>query len=61
MRRLREGRLGDKPIVVCTEIAARGIDVPDFNYVINLDLPSSADHYVHRAGRCVCVCVGVWI
>jgi ATP-dependent RNA helicase DeaD len=51
MRRLREGRLGERPIVVCTEIAARGIDVPGFNYVVNLDLPTDADHYVHRAGR----------
>ena len=51
MRRLREGRLGDRPIVVCTEIAARGIDVPGVNLVVNLDLPTDAEHYVHRAGR----------
>jgi ATP-dependent RNA helicase DeaD len=51
MRRLREGRLGERPIVVCTEIAARGIDVPGLNYVVNFDLPTDADHYVHRAGR----------
>ena len=30
MRRLRESRLGEKPLVVATEVAARGIDVPDF-------------------------------
>jgi ATP-dependent RNA helicase DeaD len=51
MRRLREGRLGQRPIVVCTEMAARGIDVPGLNYVVSLDLPTDADHYVHRAGR----------
>ena len=51
MRRLREGRLGDRPIVVCTEIAARGIDVPGVNLVVNLDLPTDAEHYVHRVGR----------
>jgi superfamily II DNA/RNA helicase len=57
MRRLRDGKLGQRPIVVCTEIAARGIDVPGLNYVVQLDLPTDADHYVHRAGRCMCTLV----
>ncbi len=54
MRRLRDGKLGQRPIVVCTEIAARGIDVPGLNYVVQFDLPTDADHYVHRAGRWMC-------
>jgi ATP-dependent RNA helicase DeaD len=49
MRRLQDGRLG---MVVSTEMAARGIDVPMLTHVINYDLPTDAEHYVHRAGRC---------
>lgn len=46
---LREGRVG---IVVATELAARGLDAPLLTHVINLDLPTDASHYAHRAGRC---------
>ena len=49
LARLRSGRLG---LVVTTELAARGIDVPDLTHVINYELPTNAIHYVHRAGRC---------
>merc|ERR1740124_2020124 len=48
-RLFREGRIG---CVVATEIAARGIDAPLLTHVINLDLPTDAIHYAHRAGRC---------
>ncbi|EKX45973.1 hypothetical protein GUITHDRAFT_70940, partial [Guillardia theta CCMP2712] len=51
MRRLREGTLGEVPLVVATEIAARGIDIPGLSHVVSLDLPTDANHYVHRAGR----------
>lgn len=46
---LRDGYVG---IVVATELAARGIDAPLLTHVINLDLPTDASHYAHRAGRC---------
>ena len=46
---LREGFVG---VVICTEMAARGIDAPYLTHVINLDLPTDASHYAHRAGRC---------
>ncbi|CAM9358555.1 unnamed protein product [Chrysoparadoxa australica] len=49
MKRLQDGRLG---MVVTTEMAARGIDVPTLTHVVNYDLPTDAEHYVHRAGRC---------
>lgn len=49
MKRLAEGRLG---MVVTTELAARGLDVPYLTHVINLELPTSLEAYVHRAGRC---------
>lgn len=38
-------------ILVATDVAARGIDVPDVSHVINFDMPRSADVYVHRIGR----------
>jgi superfamily II DNA/RNA helicase len=49
LSRLRDGRLR---LVVCTELAARGLDIPDLSHVINFELPTDAAHYVHRAGRC---------
>lgn len=39
------------PILVATDVAARGIDVNDIDYVINYDLPQNSDIYVHRIGR----------
>lgn len=38
-------------ILIATDVAARGIDVPDITHVINYDMPRSADIYVHRIGR----------
>ena len=49
LTRLRDGRLS---LVVTTELAARGLDFPDLTHVINFELPTDAQHYVHRAGRC---------
>jgi len=48
VRQLREGRV---KLVVATDVAARGIDVPDLTHVINFDLPRQAEDYVHRIGR----------
>jgi superfamily II DNA/RNA helicase len=38
-------------ILVATDIAARGIDIDKLPYVVNYDLPRSADDYIHRIGR----------
>ena len=38
-------------ILVATEVAARGLDIPDVTHVINYDIPDDADAYVHRVGR----------
>lgn len=38
-------------MVVTTEMAARGLDIAHLTHVVNYDLPTDADHYVHRAGR----------
>lgn len=48
MEAFRHGRTG---ILVATDVAARGIDVNDIDYVINYDIPQSAEYYVHRIGR----------
>ena len=44
----RDGRVD---ILVATDIAARGIDVPDISHVINFDMPDTVDAYTHRIGR----------
>ena len=44
----REGKFD---ILVATDIAAHGIDVPDLSHVINFDMPDTADAYTHRIGR----------
>lgn len=38
-------------ILIATDVAARGLHIPDVNYVVNFDLPSDAEDYVHRIGR----------
>ena len=48
---LREFKNGSKNILVCTAVAARGLDIAKVNHVINFDLPSTIDEYVHRIGR----------
>ena len=50
-RALDSFRKGKVDILVATDVLARGIDVPDVDYVINLDLPDMAEDYVHRIGR----------
>src|SRR5581483_3604251 len=48
MQRMREGRMR---VLVATDVAARGIDVPGISHVINFDAPRGAEDYVHRIGR----------
>lgn len=42
---------GTAPILVATAVAARGLDIPNVQHVINYDLPTDIDDYVHRIGR----------
>jgi len=44
-------KTGESRILIATDITARGIDIPDVNYVINYDLPEKEENYVHRVGR----------
>ncbi|MBU2240072.1 MAG: DEAD/DEAH box helicase, partial [Gammaproteobacteria bacterium] len=48
MKQMKRGRL---QVLVATDVASRGIDLPEINTVINLRLPRKADSYIHRAGR----------
>jgi ATP-dependent RNA helicase RhlE len=44
-------REGEHRILVATDIAARGIDVPRVRHIINFDMPETVEDYIHRAGR----------
>lgn len=48
---LQQFRSGQHPILVATDVAARGLDVDDIKFVINYDFPSQTEDYVHRIGR----------
>merc|ERR1719291_1585544 len=48
---LKEFKEGKSPILVATDVAARGLDVKDIKYVINYDLPTQIEDYIHRVGR----------
>ena len=48
MKKFKSGECG---ILIATDVSARGIDIPDVNYVINYDLPDKPENYVHRVGR----------
>jgi len=48
LRRFHDGEI---PVLVATDVAARGLHIPDVSHVINFDLPQDAEDYVHRIGR----------
>lgn len=50
-RALRSFKCGETRVLVATDVAARGLDIPDVRHVYNFDLPNVPDNYVHRIGR----------
>ena len=44
-------RRGEAMLLVCSDVAARGLDIADMSHVFNFDVPSHAEDYVHRIGR----------
>ena len=48
---LRKFQSGELPVLVATDVAARGLHIPDVTHVINFDLPEDCEDYVHRVGR----------
>jgi ATP-dependent RNA helicase RhlB len=51
LRLLREFTAGELPVLVTTDVASRGLHIPDVSHVVNYDLPQDAEDYVHRIGR----------
>ncbi len=51
LRMLMDFQSGELPVLIGTDVASRGLHVPDVQYVINYDLPQDAEDYVHRIGR----------
>jgi superfamily II DNA/RNA helicase len=51
MRTLDAFRKGELKLLVASDVAARGLDIPDVSHVFNYDVPHHADDYVHRIGR----------
>ncbi len=51
LRLLKEFQSGELPVLVATDVAARGLHIPDVSHIINFDLPEDAEDYVHRIGR----------
>ena len=50
-RALKAFRAGEVQVLVATDVAARGLDIPDVKHVYNYELPNVAENYVHRIGR----------
>ena len=50
-RALRNFRDGKTVVLVATDVAARGLDIPNVTHVINYDLPENYEDYIHRIGR----------
>ena len=48
---LNSFKKGDQKVLVTTDVAARGIDIPNVDIVVNYDIPDNAENYVHRCGR----------
>ena len=48
---LKQFQTGELPVLVATDVAARGLHIPEVSHVFNFDLPQDAEDYVHRIGR----------
>jgi len=51
LRMLMKFQSGELPVLIGTDVASRGLHIPDVQYVMNYDLPQDAEDYVHRIGR----------
>ena len=51
METLKKFKNGEARMVVCSDVAARGLDIKGLSHVFNFDVPSNAEDYVHRIGR----------
>jgi ATP-dependent RNA helicase RhlB len=51
LKLLAQFKSGELPVMVATDVAARGLHIPGVSHVVNFDLPDDAEDYVHRIGR----------
>jgi ATP-dependent RNA helicase RhlB len=51
LKLLAQFKSGELPVMVATDVAARGLHIPGVSHVVNYDLPDDAEDYVHRIGR----------
>jgi len=51
LKMLMQFQSGELPVLIGTDVASRGLHIPDVQYVINYDLPQDSEDYVHRIGR----------
>jgi superfamily II DNA/RNA helicase len=51
MQTLEQFRAGEIRLLVCSDVAARGLDIPEVSHVFNYDVPTHPEDYVHRIGR----------
>ncbi|KAK0598845.1 hypothetical protein LWI29_038551 [Acer saccharum] len=48
---LNKFKAGECNILICTDVASRGLDIPSVDMVINYDIPTNSKDYIHRVGR----------
>ena len=48
---LNKFKAGERSILICTDVASRGLDIPSVHVVINYDIPTNSKDYIHRVGR----------
>jgi ATP-dependent RNA helicase RhlB len=51
LRMLKDFHAGDLAVLIATDVASRGLHIPDVSHIVNYDLPQDAEDYVHRIGR----------
>lgn len=51
LKNLEKFRANDHSVLLATDVAARGLDIPNVNHVIHFQVPKTAEIYVHRSGR----------
>ena len=51
LKMMRDFHSGDVAVLIATDVASRGLHIPDVSHVFNFDLPNDAEDYVHRIGR----------
>ena len=50
-RAMQAFRKGELPVLIATNVAARGLDIPEVTDVVNFDMPDNVEEYIHRIGR----------